>query len=102
MDDGVNVRVLLEDVVEGLLVRHIDLVEVGAAAGDDLDAVESHLGRVVEVVDNDYIVPVLEEGEGGEGANVAGTTAGERERQISVGLQPRRRGKKGRDTEEEG
>lgn len=75
VDDGVDGGVLLEDLVEGLLVGNVDLVEVGTAAAEQLDAVEGDLGRVVEVVDNDDIVTVLKEGEGGEGADVAGTTA---------------------------
>lgn len=74
VDDRVNGWVLLEDLVESGLVSDVELVEVGAAAADELDTVESDLGRVVERVDNDNVVTVLEEGEGGEGANVAGAT----------------------------
>lgn len=76
MDDTVDGRVLGEDLVDGLLVGEVDLVEVGATAADQLNAVEGDLGGVVEVVDNDDIVVVLEESEGGEGANVAGSTGG--------------------------
>lgn len=72
VDDAVNGRMLGEDSVEGRLVRDVDLVEVGTAAADELDAVEGHLGGVVEVVDNDDVVAVLEQSERREGANVAG------------------------------
>lgn len=74
MDDAVNGRVLGEDVVEGLLVGDVDLVEVGATAAEQLDAVEGNLGRVVQAVDDDDIVAVLEEGQRRERANVARST----------------------------
>lgn len=74
VDDRVNSGVLLEDLVEGLLVGNVELVEVGAAAADELDAVEGNLGGVVEVVDDDDVVAVLEQGQRGEGTNVAGST----------------------------
>lgn len=74
VDDTVDLGVLGEDLVEGLLVDNIDIVEVRAAAADELDAVKGNLGGVVEVVDNHDIVAVLEECQRGEGANVSGTT----------------------------
>lgn len=40
----VNGRVLLKDIVEGLLVGHVELVESRTAAGQQLDAVEGNLG----------------------------------------------------------
>jgi hypothetical protein len=79
VDDAVNGRVLGEDIVKGLLVSDVDLVKVGAAAAEELDAVERDLGRVVEAVDDDNVVAVLEESQGGEGADVArATTQGRR------------------------
>lgn len=63
MNDAVNGRVLGEDIVNGLLVGDVDLVEVRAAATEQLDSVEGHFGRVVQAVDNDDVVAVLEEGE---------------------------------------
>lgn len=74
MDDTVNFGVLGEDLVEGLLVGNVKLVEVRAATADKLDAVKSDLGGVVETVDNHNIIAVLEEGKRGERANVAGAT----------------------------
>lgn len=75
VNDTVDGRVLGKDFVEASLVRHVDLVEDGTATAEQLNAVESDLGGVVEAVDDDDIVSVFEEGEGGEGANVASATA---------------------------
>lgn len=75
MDDTIDFGVLLEDLVEGLLVRDVDLVELWSLAGDELNAVESHLGRVVEVIDNHHLVAILKQGKRGERADVASTTA---------------------------
>ncbi|KND92431.1 putative quinone oxidoreductase [Tolypocladium ophioglossoides CBS 100239] len=76
VNDAVNCRVLGKHVVKGLFVGHVDLVKVGPAAAEQLDAVDGDLGRVVEADDNDDIVAVLEQREGGEGANVARATWG--------------------------
>lgn len=75
MDNTVNGGVLLEDLVESGLVRDIGLVKLGALAADEFNAVKSYLGGVVEVIDNHHIIAVLEERQGGEGADIAGTTA---------------------------
>lgn len=75
VNNAVNLRVLGEDLVEGLLVGDVDLVEGRAATADLFNTVENVLERVVQAVDNDDIVAVLEKGEGGKGANVACTTA---------------------------
>ena len=75
MNDTINGRVLGKDLIEALVIGHIDLIEVGAAAAQQLNAVEGDLGGVVEGVDDDDVVAVLEEGEGGEATNVAGATA---------------------------
>lgn len=74
MDDRVNSRVLVEHVVKGLLVGDVNLVEVGTAATEELNAVKSNLGGVVEAVYNNDIVAVLKESQGSKGANVAGAT----------------------------
>lgn len=75
MNDTVNSWVLLENLVEGLLVGDICLVELGPLAANELDSVKGDLGGVVEVIDNYDLVAILEEGKRGEGADVAGTTA---------------------------
>lgn len=74
MNDAVNFRVLGKDLVKALFVGNVDVVEGRAAAAELLDAVEDDLEGVVEVVDDDDIVAVFEEGEGGKGANVAGSS----------------------------
>lgn len=66
MDDTINLGVLLENLVEGGLVRDVYLVELWSLARDELNAVEGHLGRVVEVIDNHHLVAVLEKGKRGE------------------------------------
>lgn len=76
VDDAVDVRVGLEDLVEALLVSDIELDELGLLAGDQLDAVQGLGGGVVQVVGDDDLVAGLEQGEGGERADVARTTAG--------------------------
>lgn len=75
MDDAVNGGVLGKHLVQGLLVGDVDLVEVGTAASQQLDAVESDLGGVVEAVDNDDIVAGIQQGQSREGADVARSTA---------------------------
>jgi hypothetical protein len=74
VDHIVNVWVLLEDLVEGSLVRDVAFVEGRSLAADELNAVYDFFGRVVQVVDDDDLVVCFEEGESREGANVAGTT----------------------------
>lgn len=86
MNHTVNGRVLLENLIESLLVGHIELVEGRTAAGQQLNAVEGNLGRVVEGVDNDNIVTVLKQGKRGEGANVASATARSKNEVVSNGL----------------
>lgn len=71
---AVNLWVLRKDLIEGLLVGDIGGVEMRAATADGLDAVDGHLGGVVEVIDNDYIVAMLQQSEGGEGTDVAGSS----------------------------
>lgn len=76
VNDAVDVGVSLEDLVEALLVGDIELDEFGLLASDELDTVQSLGGGVVQVVSNDDLVASIEQGKGGERANVAGTTAG--------------------------
>lgn len=75
VDDAVNFRMFGKDIVEGLFVGNVELVEVRAATTDLLDTVEDLFPGVVQAVDDDDVVVVLEEGKGCEGANVAGTTS---------------------------
>lgn len=75
VDDIVDIWVLREDFVKLLLVGNVALVVFGALAGDELDAVEDFVGGVVEVVDDYDLVVCFEEGECGEGANVARAAA---------------------------
>jgi hypothetical protein len=74
VDNAVNVGVGLEHLVKGVLLGNIELNELGLLAGDQLNALEGLGGGVVQVVSNDNLVTGLEEGKGGERANVARTT----------------------------
>lgn len=76
MNDAVDVGVSLEDLVEALLVGDIELDEFGLLASDELDTVQGLGGGVVQVVGHDDLVASIEQGKGGERANVARTTAG--------------------------
>ena len=76
MNDAVNVGVSLEDLVEAILIGDIDLDEIGLLAADSLNTVEGLGGGVVQVISDNDLVASLEEGKGGEGANVPGTTRG--------------------------
>lgn len=74
VDDRVNLGVLLEDIVKGLLVCNVHAVEVRTLAGEHLNAVDDLGGAIGEVVDDDDFVVGLEEGDDGEGTDVAAAT----------------------------
>jgi hypothetical protein len=76
VNNAVNVGVSLEDLVEAILIGDIDLDELGLLAADSLNTVEGLGGGVVQVISDNDLVASLEEGQGGEGANVTGTTMG--------------------------
>jgi hypothetical protein len=74
VDDIVDVGMVGKDLLEGLLVGDVGIVEDGSLSANGLDAVEDFLGRVVQIVDNDNLVIGLEQGEGCEAADVSGST----------------------------
>lgn len=76
MDDTVDVGVSLEHLIEAILLGDIELNELSLLAADKLNTLEGLGRRVVQVVSNDNLVASLEQGQGGEGANVARATAG--------------------------
>jgi hypothetical protein len=71
VDDTVDVRVLLEDIVEILLICDVDLIIVRLLAADELYSVQGFWRRVVEVVDNDNLVAGVQQRKDRKGANVA-------------------------------
>lgn len=83
VNHAVNLGVLLEDLVESILVGDVDLVEVGALAAEELNAVDGDLGGVVKAVDDDHIVAVLKKSEGGKRADVAGATVSHRSARLA-------------------
>lgn len=64
----------LEDLLKCWLVGDIDLVENGPLAAQQLDAVQADLGRIVQAVYNNHIVPMLEKCQGRERSDVACAT----------------------------
>lgn len=74
MDHIVNIWVVGEDLVQALLVCDVDIVQSWANTRDHLNAIDDFIGRVVQVVHNDNLVASLNEGESGEGADVAGAS----------------------------
>jgi hypothetical protein len=74
VDDTVNVGVFLEDIVQGFFIGDVEVVVMRPFPADEFNAVEDFGRRVVQVVDYDDRVVGFEEGEGGEGANIARAT----------------------------
>lgn len=74
MNDIIDIRVGGKDLIQLFLVGDVALDVLGPLAADELDAVDAFLAAVVEVVDNNDLVVGFEEGESGEGADVAGAT----------------------------
>jgi hypothetical protein len=66
MNDIVNVWILGENGIERLLVGDVGIVQLGANAGQQLNPIENFLGRVVHVVDNDYLVAGVQQGQASE------------------------------------
>lgn len=77
MNDAVDVWMRIEDFVDGSLIPHVNIMKLRASAADQFDAIERFLGRVVEIVKDNYVVVGLEQGKGSEGTNVAGPTVDE-------------------------
>jgi hypothetical protein len=75
VNNAVDVGVSFEDLVKGRLVGDVDLSELGLLARDQGNALQSLWGGIVEVIGNDDLVASLEQSEGGEGADVASSTA---------------------------
>jgi hypothetical protein len=78
VNDIVDIRVLLEHLIQCLFIGDVERVVLGSLAADQLDAVQDLLGGVVEVVDDNDLVVGLEESERGERADVAGATGRKR------------------------
>ena len=73
MNDAVDVRVCLEDIVKSSLVHNVKLEELWSLSANEFNAIDNFLGRIVEIVrENDFVV-CFQKSESGERANVAGT-----------------------------
>lgn len=80
MNNTLHIPVLPKHPLEPLLIRNIHLVKFRPFPADALDAIEDFYRGVFEVVDDDDFVVCFEEGESGEGADVAGTSVMYREK----------------------
>jgi hypothetical protein len=56
----VNIRVLIEHLVQRNFIGDVKFIEFRPLPADEFDAVDDFLGRVVEVVNNDDLVIGLE------------------------------------------
>lgn len=71
MDDTVDVGVSCKDLVQSLLVGDVDLIEGWSFPADQLDAVQSNLRGVVEVINNDNFIAMFEQGQSRERPNIS-------------------------------
>jgi len=71
MYDIVDIRVLVKNIVQLLLVGDVALYILRPLAAYQLDAIEDLSIAVIKVVDDHNLVVGFEQREGGEGANVA-------------------------------
>lgn len=74
MDNVVDIRVLAEDLVQGLLIVDVNIVKLRLLAADELDAVDNFLRGIAQIVNDDNFVVGLEQRKRREGANVASAT----------------------------
>lgn len=75
MDDAVNIRMVVENLVKGAIVGDIELVKLRPLATNQLDSIDGLFGRIVQVVGNDDFIVSFQQGQGGERSNVSGASA---------------------------
>ena len=76
VNDAVNVGMRCEDLVDGIFICHLALVEFRPFPTYQLDAVKGNGRGVVQVVDDDDLVSGLQKGQSGQGADVACASVG--------------------------
>ena len=72
MNDTVDVGMVIEDLVEGSFIAHVNVVEMWPLAAYQFDAIECFFGGIVKIVDNNDFVICLKQGKSSERSNVAG------------------------------
>jgi hypothetical protein len=77
--------VRLEDFVEAVGVAHVALVEQHGLASDAFDAHKALLVRVAQIVDNDHIVPRVEQLDHRVAADVANAAGHEHVERLAAG-----------------
>ena len=73
MNDALNVGVFVENAVKSLIIAKIYLIELGANAGDGLNAIQHDGLTVAEVIHDDGSLPCLNKLNDGLGTDKAGT-----------------------------
>lgn len=74
VNHGVNLGMLLENLIQALLIGDIDVIELGFLSADKLDTVENLLRRIVQVVYDDNIVASSQKLQRGEGTDISSSS----------------------------
>ena len=90
MNNAVDIRMRLEDIVEPRFISDIELEKLWPLAADDLNAIDDLFRRVVEIICNNDLVICFEKGKSSERAYVAGPAA--MLRQLAARLECTQRG----------
>lgn len=75
MDDAVNIRMVLKNLIEGAIVGDVEVVKLRSLAANQLNPVDSLFGRIVQIVGNDDLVPGFQQSQCGERSYVSGASA---------------------------
>ncbi len=71
MNDAVNVRMFIEDIIKSSFIGDIYIVKEWTFSTDQFDAVDTFLGGIVKIVDDDDLVVSLQEGKCSERSNIS-------------------------------
>lgn len=75
VDHGVNLWVFLENFIQALCVRDINVVEGWLLSTDKLDTIEDLLRRIVQVIYNNHIVASNQKLQSSEGTDISSSSA---------------------------
>ena len=79
MDNIINVGMRGEYAVESGFVRDINVEKLRLLSTDELNAVQDHCGRIIEIVYDDDLVASLQKCQGSEGTDIACATTAARQ-----------------------
>lgn len=74
MDHAVDIRIRGEDLVKRGFIGDVNVVVGRSSAGQQFNAANDFLGRIVLIVNDDNLVASFDEGYGGEGTNIPRST----------------------------